>query len=58
LRDETVKEHYDPARVSANINPVCSRVFVVFAVEWMFLGEEGDLLKKLIKNKNNKLNAK
>jgi len=26
MRDEILKEHYYPARVSANINPVYSRV--------------------------------
>jgi hypothetical protein len=31
LRDEIVKEHYDPARVSANINPVFSRVSIAWS---------------------------
>jgi hypothetical protein len=58
LRDEIVKTHYDPTRVSANIIPVRSRVPVGWSFRIDISRRKVGTTEKLIKTKNNKLNAK
>jgi len=40
-----VRELYDATTISAQINPVFTRVRLVVSVEWMFLGGGRYLLK-------------
>jgi hypothetical protein len=58
LRDEIVREHYDPARFGANINPACSRLRIGWGSRMDVPGRGVGPTEKLIKSKNNKLNAK
>ena len=45
LRDEIVREYYDPAWVSANINPVCSWTHFIWASRINVPRTGWDLLK-------------
>jgi hypothetical protein len=49
--------HFDPTRFSFNINPVCSRLRIGWGSRMVVPGRGVGTTEKLIKNKNNKLNA-